>query len=296
MVVAARGRAGVVLVPELHELPSVFLPDPERARRAGLLVEWLLRHRRDVPCDLGGGGLTAAEAAHDLRADRWARALVLASPPDGDAEAEHFVQRVLVEALQGAGLDVEVAAPDVDPVTWLQARLGPPAEAGGWFTAAPLLLYEGPERLLFERPDQLLFNPPGFLRSDDGAWRQTGCGVSGPLPLRGVHRLRLLAPDELRPDEPAELLAFTDWASRARATVQAVREAGAERCRLVGRPRSRAEWRTLREIVVEAFPALLPELDVVLGWREQDVRPLHELYAGRGLVECNARLVENLQP
>jgi hypothetical protein len=37
-------------------------------------------------------------------------------------------------------------------------------------------------------------------------------------------------------------------------------------------------------------------LDLVLGWREQDVRPLHELYARRGLPDVNARLVENLSP
>lgn|GEM_PF-4998609 len=288
MVEPPRSRAGVVLVPEVHELPSLFLPDPARAQRAGRLAAWLLRERPDVPCDLGAGATTVLETAAALRAAGCERALVVTASHVGDADGERFLQRTLEHVLQPAGLGVEMIAADEEPLALLAARLGPRGPAAPPPPAVPLLLFEASD----EPPAALA----GFEHAADGLWLRCGRGRPGTVPAR-VRRLRI---HEVGPAVPAlhetELLALSGWADDVRATIEAARTAGPERVRLVGRPHSSAEWRTLRELVAAAFPARSLELDVVLGWRAQAVRPMHELLAGYGLRECNARLVENLAP
>jgi hypothetical protein len=88
------------------------------------VATWLRRQRPDLVCDLGGSGRTAAEMAEALRAAGCARALLVASAPDGDRDGELFVQRVLQDAVERVGLRVELIAADEDPVAALGLRAG----------------------------------------------------------------------------------------------------------------------------------------------------------------------------
>lgn len=323
----------VMMPPEFEYLGGLFLPDLDRARLAARAASAVAQWRRrgyPVQFDPGCGGLTAGQTASLLVDNGSTRAVVIGGGHDRtgadilhQALAETHIQcpTPLLSTTDGADIFPQLQqAVDGLPKT---GNPIPDPDTAAEYPCPALLITDGKER----PPTRGV-----TFEAEGRGLRRVSGGRAGSVPP-WITRIKMIHPgaagsdrvlNDPAGDEGTVIYGLslpagehemknvrTDW---LQGSSEFIERTGVDRCRLVcatahSLPQTRcggAPWAvrygidhpSLRGALLELVSGCLPEwlglLHTVIGLYETCADPLEEMYAGNGLADRNAELIENI--